>query len=79
MPPLDLPGVEDVIARQFLGSGHHLLSADDADVVRSLQVFGSGVGVSEHGQKKSMRRNEWRLCCVLGLYTSTQLTTLNVQ
>lgn len=48
---VDLPGVENVITRQFLGSGDHFLSTDDADVVRGLQVFRSSIGVSEHRQK----------------------------
>lgn len=40
------PGVEDVVAGQFLGSGHHLLSADDAYVIRDLEVFRSGVWIA---------------------------------
>ena len=40
-----LPGVEDVIAGQFLGPGDHFLTADNADVVRGLQICGSSIRV----------------------------------
>lgn len=47
----DLPGVENVITRQLLGSSDHFLSTDNTDVVRGLQVFRSSVRVSEQRQK----------------------------
>lgn len=44
----DLPGVENVITRQFLGTSDHFLTTDDTDVVRSLQVLRSSIRISEH-------------------------------
>lgn len=37
--------VEDVAARQLLAAAHHVLAADDANVVGQLQLLGRGVGV----------------------------------
>lgn len=49
----DLPGVENVVARQFLGSSDHFLTAYDTNIVGGLQVFWSGIRVSEQRQKQN--------------------------
>lgn len=55
--PQNLPGVKNVITRQFLGSSHHFFSTDDADVVWGLQIFRSSVWVSDHRQKREAEVN----------------------
>lgn len=52
------PGVEDVVARQTLGARHHLLAADDADVVHGLQLFRRGVGVAARGGELGGKRRK---------------------
>ncbi len=47
----DLPGVENVITWQFLGSSDHFLATDNTDIVRGLQVLRSSIRVSGHGEK----------------------------
>ena len=37
--------MEDVAARKLLASCHHLLPADDADVVHRLQLLYGGIGI----------------------------------
>lgn len=51
----DVPRVENVVARQLLGSSHHLFSADDTNVVRGLQVFRSRVWVSDQKEKQAQK------------------------
>lgn len=51
----DVPRVENVVARQLLGSSHHLFSADDTNVVGGLQVFRSRVWVSDQKQKQAQK------------------------
>lgn len=52
------PGVENVVARQTLGACHHLLAADDADVVHGLQLFRRGVRVAAQGGELGGKRRE---------------------
>lgn len=52
----DVPGVENVVARQLLGSSHHLFSADDTNVVGGLQVFRSRVWVSDQKEKQGEKK-----------------------
>lgn len=51
----DAPRVENVVARQLLGSSHHLFSADDTNVVGGLQVFRSRVWVSDQKEKQAQK------------------------
>lgn len=51
----DVPRVENVVARQLLGSRHHLFSADDTNVVGGLQVFRSRVWVSDQKEKQAKK------------------------
>lgn len=48
----NVPGVENVVTRQFLGSSNHFLTTDDTDIVRSLQVFRGGIRVPEGTTEK---------------------------
>lgn len=60
--PHDLPGVENVITRQFFGSSDHFLPTDDTDIVGSLQIFRSSIRIPEH---ENDRQNEEKLEHVL--------------
>lgn len=51
----DVPRVENVVARQLLGSSHHLFSANDTNVVGGLQVFRSRVWVSDQKEKQEKK------------------------
>lgn len=53
-----LPGVENVITRQFLGSSNHFFPTDDTDIVGSLQIFRSSIRIPEHENDK---QNEEKL------------------
>lgn len=50
--PHDLPGMENVITRQFLGSCDHLFPTDDADVIGGLQIFRSSIRIAEQNKQK---------------------------
>lgn len=50
------PGVENMVTRQLLGSSHHLLSADDTNIVGGLQVFWSCIWVSEDQKEKQGKK-----------------------
>ena len=60
--------MEDVTTGQFLGSAcHHLLSADDADVVRVGQLLARGVGVERvHVVDRSPGENDVVKCFLEG-------------
>lgn len=47
-----------MVARQTLGARHHLLTADDADVVHGLQLFRRGVRVAAWGGELGGKRRK---------------------
>lgn len=66
----DLPGVENMVTRQLLGSSHHLLSADDTNIVGGLQVFRSCIRVANQKEKTGKKLPQ-SYCMYLHTHTLT--------
>ena len=55
-PGAEAGRVEDVVAGQLLAARGHLLAADDADVVRRLELFRRRIRVTEGGREGNSER-----------------------